>query len=106
MLTLTDTAKEQLDAYFAENNVESAPIRLYVGGGCSGPQLALGLDNPNAETDTVIEEKGYTFVVENDLLEHAKPVTINVTPMGLSIESSLQFEQAEGGCGSGCSGCG
>lgn len=101
MLELTTEAKETLDKYFAEN--EMSPIRIFLAGGCGGPRLALGLDQPG-EADDSIEEQGYTFVIEKELLEQAKPLRIDSGAMGIAISSSLQLDQG-GGCSS-CTSCG
>ncbi len=103
MLELTDKAKEVLDQHF--EGKEKEPIRIYVASGCSGPKLALGIDSAK-EDDETINLEGYDFVVDKELLEQAKPMQVDLTPMGIEISSSLVFEQAEGGCGSCCGGCG
>jgi mevalonate kinase len=48
-----------------------------------------------------MEVSGYTFVVEKALYEQAAPISINMTPMGFSVDSNLELG---GGCGSSCSG--
>lgn len=97
MLTLSQPAKDQLDAYFADK--EKTPIRIFLtSGGCSGPQLALALDDPK-DTDDVLEEGGYRFLVDKELLEQAKPLGVDFTDRGLSISSNLQLG------GGGCSCC-
>lgn len=103
MLKITDKAKEVLDQHFEEK--EKEPIRIYVASACSGTRLALGIDSAK-EGDETINLEGYDFVVDQELLEQAKPMVIDLTPMGIEISSSLVFEQAEGGCGTGCCGCG
>lgn len=43
MLTLTDAAQKELEGFFADR--EKATVRIYLApGGCSGPRLALALD--------------------------------------------------------------
>ena len=50
MVTVTETAKAQLDAYFAEN--PKTPIRVFLtSGSCAGPQLTLALDEPKNSDD-------------------------------------------------------
>ncbi|MBG0778149.1 MAG: IscA/HesB family protein [Desulfovibrionaceae bacterium] len=103
MITLTQDALAELDAYF--NDKEKSPIRIFLtAGGCSGPKLALALDEAKEE-DTVVEVDGYTFLGETELLEAAKPLTIKMGPMGFSIESSLQLANTGGcsSCGGSCS---
>ncbi len=105
MVELTDNARKELDNYFTEN--EKAPIRVFLHpGGCSGPALALALDEPT-DNDEVFDLDGLTIVVEKQLHASADPITIDMSEMGFSISSSLQLPQAGAGgwpsCGGGCS---
>jgi hypothetical protein len=49
----------------------------------------------------VLDVSGYTFLVEKALYEQAAPLTVNMTPMGFSVDSRLEL--GGGGCGSSCS---
>ncbi len=107
MITLTQMAKDKIDQYFTEN--EAGPIRIFLHqGGCSGPFLGLALDEPTP-ADTAMDVEGYTFVMEQALYEQAKPVNVDLGPMGFMVSSSLKLERAAGGCGCGSGsggGCG
>ncbi len=46
-----------------------------------------------------MELNGFTFCIEKDLYEKAKPVKIDISYMGFSVESNLQL--GGGGCSSG-----
>lgn len=102
MVELTDTAREELDAYFEDK--EKASIRVYLApGGCSGPRLGLALDEPS-EADKVFDANGYSFCVNSDLFDQAKNIRIDFSDMGFSVQSELQI--GGGGCSpSCCSGC-
>ena len=101
MLTLSDSAQSELDAYFADK--EKSTLRVFLSpGGCSGPRLALALDEPT-DKDSVFEEKGFTFSVENSLLEQTGAIAIDLTAMGFSVESANPMGSGGGG---GCAGCG
>lgn len=102
MFELTDTAREELDAYFADK--EKTSIRVYLApGGCSGPRLGLALDDPN-EADKVFDSNGYAFCVNGELFEAAKAIKIDFSDMGFSVQSELQL--GGGGCSPDCcSGC-
>ncbi len=103
MIELTEQAKTLIDDHFKGKDVE--PLRIYLASGCSGPMLALGLDAPG-EKDEVHAVSGYDFVVDKELYQEAKPISIGAGPMGFSITSSLKLEEMGGGGCSGCSGCG
>jgi Fe-S cluster assembly iron-binding protein IscA len=100
MIELTQNATSQLDSYFTGK--EKAPIRVFVTeGGCSGPGLALALDEAT-EADDVVDVSGYQFVVEKELMEQAKPIKIDLNHMGFQIQSSLVFPAGGCGCSGGC----
>jgi Fe-S cluster assembly iron-binding protein IscA len=98
MVEITEAAHRELDGYFADK--EKAPIRIYLSaGGCSGPRLALALDEAK-DTDDLFEAGGYQFIVDKDLAVQAAPLRVDMSYMGFSVQSSLEL----GGGGCGCSG--
>ncbi len=102
MFEITENACKELDAYF--DGKDKSPIRVYLAGGCSGPRLALALDAPT-DTDTIFDEKGYSFIVNNDLFAVAKNIKVDFNYMGFSVESDMPTP-AGGGCASCGGGCG
>ena len=87
MISLTEEARKELEAYF--EGKEKTPIRVYLApGGCSGPRLALALDEPG-EDDETSEDNGMTH-------------------MGFVVESEIPLPSGGngGGCSSCCGGCG
>ncbi len=100
MINLEASAKQELDAYFADK--EKSAIRVYLApGGCSGPRLALALDEPN-EDDATAETGGYSFAINKMLLEQIQGATIKVAGGGFMIEPDIALPNS----GGGCSGCG
>lgn len=106
MLELTDSARQELVTYFSDK--DKTPIRVYLSpGGCGGPRLALALDEKKDGDEVLALEDGLTFLVAKDLLEAAKPITVDATYAGFAVTSSLQFAGGGGcGCTSGCGGAG
>ena len=106
MITVTDSAKKELDAYFNGNPPNS--IRVFLsGGGCSGPRLALALDDPK-DSDSKAEEQGYTFCMDKHLLAQVSHVTVNYSYMGFSVDPKVPLPDAGskcGSCASASSGC-
>ena len=99
MITVTDAAKKELDVYFEGNPPSS--IRVFLAsGGCSGPRLALALDEPK-DSDIKAEEQGYSFCMDRELLVMVAHVTINFSYMGFSIDPEIPLP----GAGTGCGGC-
>ena len=109
MVSLTDSARAELDNYFADK--QKTPIRVYLNkGGCCGPSLTLALDEAR-DNDDVFDLNGYTFVVDKELIAMASPITVDMTDYGFAVGSSLQLGGGScgsgGGCGSGSGGgCG
>jgi len=99
MFTVTNDARKSLDAHFEDR--ELASIRIYLApGGCSGPNLALAMDEPN-EDDTVLPADPYTFCINKELLDKTGALTVDIRYEGFVIESANPL-----GGGGGCSGCG
>lgn len=102
MITITDPAAKELEAYFADKEKEN--IRIYLAhGGCSGPRLALALDAASDEDDSY-SQGGFTFCMEKSLATTLGDVSIDLTPMGFALESSNPLPAPEGGCGCSCGG--
>lgn len=103
---LSDAARKELEAYFEGKDKE--PIRVYLAaGGCSGPRLAMALDEPGAD-DTVEEIDGFKFCINNELKDQIKSAKIDLTPLGFDVkpENPLPEMPGGGGCGGCCGGCG
>ena len=112
MITLTESAKGQLEKYFADK--DRSDIRVFIAsGGCSGPRLSLALDEAG-DGDKRFESDGFGFVVDNELAEAAGGLTIDMTYYGFTVEAlndlGLGGACNPGGCGTesgcGCGGCG
>lgn len=101
MLNLTEAALNGLKKYFETNDM--APVRVFVAQSCSGASLALGLDEVRDGDKSFDFDGGIQVVMAEDLLEEAKPVNIDMGPMGFDVASSLEFETG-GNCG--CPSCG
>lgn len=105
MIKLSEEAQKELEAYF--EGKDKATIRIYLApGGCSGPRLALALDEAGADDET-FEAGGFTFCVNKELLGQIKGAAIELTPMGFMVVPDEPLpESSGGGCGGCCGGCG
>lgn len=102
MFDITDAALAQIKEYFSDKDI--VPVRVFLAqGGCAGPQLTLALDEVREGDKTFEYDGGLSFVVDEALMEEAKPVKVDIGPMGFTVESSLVLD---GGCGCASSGCG
>jgi len=100
MLNVTDKASEVI-ADFMKNQKEGAAIRVLLNMACSGPSLGMALDDANTELDEVISAAGVRFVIEKELLDQVKPITIDfiTTPQGAGFKLTSSLPEG-GGCGS------
>lgn len=100
MFTVSDDARKELDAYFADK--EKAGIRVYLApGGCCGPRMGLALDEAG-DGDEVFNEAGYTFCIEKELYQKVQGVSIEFGYMGFVVTPEVPLPQQ----GGGCAGCG
>lgn len=98
MFNVTESAQEQVRAYF--QGKQQMPIRVFLHqGGCGGPQMAMALDD-RKDTDTVFTFDGVDYLVNKEFLEDAKPINVDFIESGFKVTSSLELG------GGGCSSCG
>ena len=101
MFEITDAARKELEVYFTDK--ERGNIRIYLSqGGCSGPRLALALDEP-ADDDTLFSEGGFSFCMHKELLGQIGGVKIDLTYMGFMVSPEIPLQSA--GSASACGGC-
>ena len=105
MVTLTDIAAEKVRTFIAsqENgHAEAVGLRVGVrGGGCSGFQYALALDEKR-ESDHVFETGGIRVLVDPASLQYVDGSTVDYTEsfMGAGFDVSNPNVVASCGCGS------
>jgi Fe-S cluster assembly iron-binding protein IscA len=110
MITITESAQNELTAYFEGKTVE--PIRVHLAdGGCSGPRLSLALDQLR-DGDKSVEQGAFTFLIQEELAEATGDITIDMTQYGFQIASENPMGggagcgcASSGGCSSGGCGC-
>ncbi len=99
MLSVTEKAQSQIKEHL-EGKVKM-PVRICLhNGGCAGPQLAMALDEKNAN-DTVFDFKEFEMIVETVFLKQAKPIAVDYFDSGFKVTSALKLEGGCSSCGSG-----
>lgn len=58
----------------------------------------MALDEPK-DTDHIYEIGGFTYIVDKEFMDKAKPIKIDFTPMGFKVDCGIDF-------GANCSACG
>lgn len=106
MITVTTTAASKINELLSEENKTSAALRVFVqGGGCSGFQYGLMIDEGEgqANTDTVIETNGIRLVVDPISARYLSGAEVdfvdNLTGGGFTIKNP----NAKSTCGCGSS---
>ena len=103
MVTLTDIAAEKVSQFLQSQSAgEDAGLRVGVrGGGCSGFQYALALDQQR-EDDAVFEDHGIRVIVDQASLQYVDGSVVDYTEslMGAGFEVKNPNVVAACGCGS------
>ncbi len=103
MLTLTDTAKDQVRGLINEETGNR--LRVFVkGGGCSGFQYGLAFDEAK-EDDAVVDMDGFEVVVDPASQPHLNGVTVDFVTTDVGAGFKFDNPNATGGCGCGQSFC-
>ncbi len=65
----------------------------------------MALDEPK-ENDDTIEIDDFTFIIEKEFMERAKPIKVDFSPMGFKLDCGIDFgASACSSCGSAETGC-
>ena len=65
MINVTPTAASKISELLAEENKESAGLRVFVqGGGCSGFQYGFTFDEVTNDDDTVMSKNGVSLLID------------------------------------------
>ena len=104
MVTLTDIATEKVKAFLDSENATASGAGLRVGvrgGGCSGFQYSLALDEERGD-DQVFEHQGIKVLVDPASLRYVDGSTVDFTEslMGSGFEVQNPNVVASCGCGS------
>lgn len=118
MITLTESAAEQIKSAKAGGS-ETRPLRVYAqAGGCCGASYGLAWDEKQAG-DEVLEQHGIQIVVDAESVEQLRGSVVDFvdTPQGRGFqirnpnakphdhEHGHEHKKQGGGCGSGGCGC-
>jgi iron-sulfur cluster assembly accessory protein len=104
MVNLTDIATEKVKAFLETENAAASGAGLRVGvrgGGCSGFQYSLALDEQR-DDDQVFEHQGIKVLVDPASLRYVDGSTVDYTEslMGAGFEVQNPNVVASCGCGS------
>jgi Fe-S cluster assembly iron-binding protein IscA len=113
MLAVSDLAVAKVKEYLDDNNIISAVRVGIMSGGCSGPALALALDEKK-DLDQVFDCDGVRFLVDNNVTAVCGAIRVDYVEeasgcgcggsggTGFAVTSEKPLPKM-GGCGGGCS---
>jgi iron-sulfur cluster assembly accessory protein len=114
-ITLSTAASDAVRNILTERNLEGYALRIYVaGGGCSGVNFGMALDNNIRDVDTIFDTNGVQVVVDEVSIDYLRGATIDfvndpVRGAGFAVDSPMaQSRSHEHGeeacaCGGSCS---
>ena len=104
MLTLTETAQAAVQKFIDSSETPVAGLRLMVtGGGCSGMQYGMRLEEAVVDTDQVLECGGVNVLVDPSSAEMLKDVTVDYVSTMESSGFKFENPNATASCGCGSS---
>ena len=119
-VTLTQPAADAVREVITSKNLQGYALRLFIsGGGCSGYQYGLALDNNVRAEDLTIETDGIKLIIDEVSIKYLQGATVDyvedLNASGFKIINPNAISSC--GCGqssnsndpdatNGCSGCG
>jgi iron-sulfur cluster assembly accessory protein len=102
MLTLTETASSKVKEFLAENGKPDAGLRVrVVGGGCSGFQYQLALDENSTPEDKVFELNGIKLFIDNKSMLYLDGTEIDYVESMMGAGFRFNNPNSTGTCGCG-----
>jgi iron-sulfur cluster assembly protein len=104
-ITLTDRAASEIKTMLEEQNQQGSALRVWVaGGGCSGLQYGMALDDGEPEDgDIVMQDQGITIFVDNLSLKYMKGAHVDFVDDVLGGGFKIENPNAVKSCGCGSS---
>lgn len=102
MLQLTDVAATKVAEFLEKHERPDALLRVrVVGGGCSGFQYQLALDDESRDGDQVIEQNGVKMLVDERSLPYLNGTEIDYVEDLMGAGFRFNNPQAVSSCGCG-----
>jgi len=101
-ITLTATAAQAVEDLLAKRNLQGYALRVFIqGGGCSGFQYGMALDNRIRESDLVFEEHGVKMIVDEMSIQYLKGATVDFVEEVMGSGFKITNPNAVSTCGCG-----
>jgi len=103
-ITLTPSAVQAVKDLMEKRNLEGYALRIYVsGGGCSGLQYGMALDNNFRELDYSYEIDGVKAIVDEVSIQYISGATIDFVDDIMGSGFKIENPNASASCGCGSS---
>ena len=99
---LTEAAASRVKNLIAERNLQGYALRIYVsGGGCSGYQYGMGLDDNMREDDLRFDFNGIQVIVDPQSMDYMQGATVDYVDDLMGGGFKVENPQAVASCGCG-----
>jgi iron-sulfur cluster assembly protein len=104
VITLTPAAAQAVKDLLAKRNLEGYALRVFIsGGGCSGFQYGMALENNIRDTDTTAEFHGVQVVVDEISIDYLRGASIDYVDDIMGSGFKIENPNAVSSCGCGSS---
>jgi len=101
-ISLTPGAREHFSKLLAERNKPDHGLRVFVsGGGCSGMQYGMAMEEEPREFDTIVEKDGIKVFIDPTSMMYMRGSSIDYAGDLMSGGFSIDNPQAVASCGCG-----
>lgn len=112
-VTITKAAAGAVEQLLEKRELSGYALRVFVsGGGCSGYQYGMALENNFRDTDLLFDSEGIQVVVDEVSINYMNGATIDYVEDEMGSGFKIDNPNAMASCGSnpntsggGCSGC-
>ena len=103
-ITLTSTAAEAVQDLLAKRELSDLALRVFVsGGGCSGFQYGMALEDNIRDTDIVTEQHGVRLVIDEISINYLDGATVDYVDEVMGSGFKIENPNAVSTCGCGSS---
>ena len=107
MVTMTERAATEISGLLQTQNKVDHKLRVWIaGGGCSGFQYGMALDDQVADDDVTFDSHGVTVLVDPMSHQYLDGAEIDFVETVMGGGFKVNNPNAAGGCGCGSGGCG
>lgn len=103
-ITLTTAAADAVQELLAKRELSDLALRVFVsGGGCSGFQYGMALEDNIRETDIVSEQHGVRLVIDEISINYLDGATVDYVDEVMGSGFKIENPNAVSTCGCGSS---